>query len=291
MCEMNTTSTGLNIREPIGDGILYPAEEGALRERVAYLLGSECARTGDAAAVITPHGALEYTGVLAASAFAASSERTVRTVVVLGPVHRRRSEGVFLSTFDRFQTPLGQITTSPTDVQRLLQYGFPFIREDAPHEEEHCIEVLLPFLQYLFPTADLVPLLVEIHSPKTLIACVEGLQLTFSDRDEYILYVVSSNLSSYLSGGMSKRKADAFVKLVLNRDEEGMRSAIKRREIDSCGAWCVAALLSLVDQNLQPCLLGRNESANIDGDKRKNVYYGAFSFGERSVSVNGVLPR
>ena len=211
-------------------------------------------------------------------------------MVILGPVHRRRSEGVFLSTFDRFQTPLGQVATSTMDVQRLLQYGFPFIREDAPHEEEHCIEVLLPFLQYLFPAADLVPLLVEIHSPKTLIACVEGLQLTFSDRDEYILYVISSNLSSYLFGGMSKRKADTFVRLVLNRDGEGIRNAIQRRAIDSCGAWCVAALLPLVDQNLQPCLLGRGESANIDGEKRKNVYYGAFSFGERSVSVNGFLP-
>ena len=68
----------------------------------------------------------------------------------------------------------------------------PVVVQDEPHADEHALEVELPFLQAVFGSALIVPLLVGSASPKEVAEVLSRLW------DDDTLIVVSSELSHYL---------------------------------------------------------------------------------------------
>ena len=264
-------------RTSIGDGILYPAEEQELRATIGRLLGSTNKPATEALALISPHGAYTYTETLIASAFKRAYDRPVQTAVIVGPAHSDRTHAVYLPGYRAFNTPLGDIAVNQGAVEHLLDSDKTFRLWNGVHDEEHCIEVQLPFLQYLFPEAELVPMLVGGLSAPAVRRCARALSLTFSGALQYILFVVTCNCSSYLLGRDAEREADVFVELVLNQDSAGMWRAHQKRSISSCGVACVDLVFSFPGIQWRVDMLGRESSDRIDGQEHKSVHYAAFS--------------
>ena len=93
-------------------------------------------------------------------AYAALSARAaeVERVVLLGPSHRVGFAGVATSGASAFETPLGPVAVDRDAVTALVKAGLA--REFEPaHENEHSLEVHLPFIKIVFPDARVVPLL------------------------------------------------------------------------------------------------------------------------------------
>jgi len=265
-------------RPALVDGIFYPGDKGKLRECVLDLLSRSATPEGDGFAVVAPHAGYSYAGGVIASAFRAVARRTPSTVVLLGPVHRDPADGVFLPESRFFDTPMGQAKVDERDVDALLATGAPFVQSDAPHLEENCLEVHLPFLQVLFPEAEILPLLTGRPTPRTIRALAQGLHLTLRERYPYILFVVSSNMSSYLTGRNTEAESAALRELVCASDGAGILTALERGRISSCGAAGIAALLTMGGLRLQCRALEEADSRGADGDADHTVHYAAFSF-------------
>src|SRR5437867_13119 len=99
------------VRFPAVAGTFYPASRAELDALVVSMLSE--ARRGAIErcpkAVIVPHAGYVYSGPVAASAFArvAAHGGRIERVVLIGPAHRARVEGLVAPGVSHLRTPLG----------------------------------------------------------------------------------------------------------------------------------------------------------------------------------------
>lgn len=258
-------------------GLFYPAEAQALRCLVEQDLSH--AATVDAGAtgahgspklLIVPHAGYVYSGAVAASAYAllqGHSAHRIERVVLLGPAHRLAVRGLAAPHAQAFETPLG---TVPLDCAALheLDALAQVARSDAPHAQEHSLEVQLPFLQALLgDDFELVPLLVGCAGADAVSEVLEALW-----GDAGTLVVISSDLSHYLSYEHAQRVDRATAQRILDLD-----AGLSPHE--ACGSAAInGALLSAKRHGLTPRLLDLRNSGDTAGDRGRVVGYGAFAF-------------
>ncbi len=266
------------IRASTVDGIFYPSEKSQLLALVKDLLSSSDVPEGKAGAIITPHAAYRYTGSIQAAAFRSAAARNIDLVVLLGPVHREPADGVILTESTEFETPLGRIPVNEEMIEELQTCSTKIYCNDISHLEEHCLEVQLPFIQHLFPTALVVPILMGKNNIQIVKILANALQITFKDKLESTLFVITANMSSYMIKESDREEIDRFIDLIKQRDWQGIiRDANKGRN-SSCGAGCIASVLSLgniLGEKVE--ILKRGSSADVAGDNKNVVHYAAIS--------------
>jgi hypothetical protein len=233
-------------------------------------------------AVIAPHAGYIYSGPIAGTAYAALSTRTgqqagqqasqqasqIERIVLLGPSHRVAFAGVATSGASVFETPIGPVGVDQEAVSALVAAGLA--REvEAAHENEHSLEVHLPFLKQIFPAARVVPLLAgddNWPAAQRVLAELWG-------GDETVI-VVSSDLSHYHDYAAAQ-KIDAGTARTMER-----LSAGKVDHEQACGATGINALLALVAEKGLACTtLDLRNSGDTAGPKSRVVGYGAFAVG------------
>ena len=252
------------MRTPIVDGIFYPADKEGLAAKVASLLDSAPAEPGRASAIVVPHAGYDYTGALAAAGFKAAAGRDIRTVVLLAPVTRDAQDGLFLCDYDAFGTPLGPVPVDTAATASLLAHKGRFTVNNFPFLEEHSIEVQLPFIQYIWPEAQIVPVHMGRQNPGTVKQLAKALKEVFKDEMENTLFVVSANTSPYLQRPLAQEYADAFLALVTAGGSEAILAQLQKRKPLPNGTGCAAAVLGMADAVPQVAVLGTGDSK---GDK------------------------
>jgi len=269
---MNTT---LKIRPAAVAGMFYSDSPTELAHDVDALLKAAApARARPAPkALIVPHAGYVYSGLIAASAYAAlaAARQTIRRVVLLGPTHRVALRGLALPLATGFATPLGTVALDTALAQALLDLP-QVTQSDAPHALEHSLEVQLPFLQTALEDFTLLPLAV---GDATMQEVAEVLDRVWGGPETLI--VVSSDLSHYHAYAEAQR---------LDRATAGQIMALSPlSDFDqACGAIPVNGLISCARKHgLVPRLLALRNSGDSDaGDRARVVGYGAFAFGEAS---------
>lgn len=268
----------VKIREPIVEGIFYPSDEKHAHTLIKKLIAEAGGKQGKAFAIITPHAGYRYAGPIAASAFLAASGRSIKTAVILAPVHRDPQDEIYLPESDCFRTPLGLTQVDHALVDELIECGNHFFKNDIPHLEEHCIEVQLPFIQYLFPDAKIVPVLFGKVNQKNVKLLSNALQVVFAEHYSSTLFVISSNLTSFIKSEDAKQEADTLIELIKQGNCDGILAAYAQKRISSCGAGCIATLLAFKNLNLRAHIISYGNSADTNLNYNELVHYAAISF-------------
>jgi hypothetical protein len=265
------------VRPPIVDGLFYPGDRSTLRETVERLLAESAVPAGDCFGIVCPHAAYACAGAVLAAGWKALARRPLRTVVLLGPVHRDEAPGgtFFLPASRWFTVPSGDLPVDVAAVETLAAAGPRFAIDDIPHLEEHCLEVQLPFVHHLFPGAAIVPVLVADRGRSAAAALAQALALTFRDAWDYTAVVASANMTSYLRGSDAGAEYRALARLVAERDWRGIGDADVRRDISTCGPSTIAALLALAGAASRVELLAEGDSRDADAEPDKLVRYAA----------------
>jgi AmmeMemoRadiSam system protein B len=280
------SGTGLAVRPPAVSGIFYDADPHRLARTVDRLLDRVDVETGSAAtcpvALVAPHAGLDYSGPVAATAYAqlGAHAGSVDRVVLLGPSHFAPVLGMAVPAAAGFATPLG---TAAVDVPACLQLAAscPGVAvSDGPHAEEHSLEVQLPFLQrVLGAELTVVPVLAGGASPDEVADALEALGLTAdggsgADGDRRAvrtLLAVSTDLSHYLDASAAARRDRATADAVVRRDPGAIGSR------DACGDVPLRGLLTWARRHgLEVSLLDLRSSADTAGGRARVVGYGAF---------------
>ncbi|CDI84559.1 Protein MEMO1, related [Eimeria praecox] len=118
---------------------------------------------GPVKALICPHAGLRFSGSTAACAWKQVNPSDFKRVFLLGPSHYKYFRGVSLPS-DKcsvYLTPLGDLPLD-TDILQALRctgsFGEVSLTED---EEEHSVELMLPFLRHTFSQGvKIVPMIV-----------------------------------------------------------------------------------------------------------------------------------
>ena len=266
----------MSVRPPAVAGRFYPSDSKKLKSQIASCLQTAATTRPEAdqeppKAIIAPHAGYIYSGPIAASAYAklATHRSTIIRVALLGPSHFVRLRGLAVPTAEvtAFRTPLGNVPLDRSALDALVE-RFPFVtaRDDA-HTDEHCLEVHLPFLQYVLNQFTLLPLVVGDASPEQTADVLESL---WDSRGTLI--VISSDLSHYHDYATAKQRDRRTAEAVTSLNFEHLTPA------DACGCYPIQGLLALAHRRgLTAKLLDLRNSGDTAGPRDRVVGYGAFA--------------
>lgn len=253
-------------RPPAVAGLFYPAGQVRLRRMVKDLLDEAPAAEGPSPrGILAPHAGYIYSGPTAAVAFRAVTETPSR-VVLVGPSHRVPFRGVSAGDFSAYETPLGAVPVDRAATADLLGRGLVQVLPEA-HEEEHSLEVMLPFVLERWGPLPIVPLLAgDVRADE--VERVLDAALRPGD-----LLVVSSDLSHYLSYDTARSRDRA----TLERVEAGDWRSLG--PYDACGHRGLAGALRLAAaRGWRTSVLDYRSSGDTAGDRDRVVGYGAAAF-------------
>jgi len=188
-------------------------------------------------------------------------------VLLLGLSHFVPVVGAAVSTFAKWETPLGQVDVF--DIRK--EIGEKDSIMDIPDAEatEHSLEVQVPFLQLSLKNFDLYPLFLGNIRPDFL-----ANDLTeFCKRDDVII-IVSSDLSHYNEYTEAKKIDRETVEAILNLDIDMMAE-----RGDACGRMGILTLMCVAKSlGLKPKLLDYRNSGDTAGNMDSVVGYASIGF-------------
>ena len=261
-----------SVRPPAVAGSFYPGDASRLDATVqGFLAAVADSQEPVPKAVIAPHAGYVYSGPIAATAYARlkPAAGTITRVVLLGPCHRVAVRGLALSSAAAFATPLGEIPIDRQACEEILKLPQVHVL-DAPHAEEHSLEVHLPFLQVVLGDFSLVPLAVGEASANEVADVIDRLW-----GGPETLIVVSTDLSHFLEYGAAQRLDADTCRAIENLEP----AAIGREQ--ACGRTPVRGLLKLARRRrLKVATVDLRNSGDTAGDKNRVVGYGSWVFTE-----------
>lgn len=261
-----------SIRPSAVAGTFYPYPRQELEREVNLLLQKVPTSNFNVMpkAIIVPHAGYIYSGPTAAIAYSqlSSLRKTIRRVVLLGPVHRVAVRGLALPGADAFETPLGCVELDQKAISSIS--NMPQVTVSAAaHALEHSLEVQLPFLQTVLEDFKLVPLAVGDATPAEVAAVLDKLW----GGDETLI-VISSDLSHFLPYYVAQSVDQETVQSILD-----LHGPISHDQ--ACGGTPINGfMLAAQRHHLLPQLLDYRNSGDTAGDKSRVVGYASFAFTE-----------
>jgi len=251
-------------RKPIVAGQFYPGQHDSCVDEI-----NECldARTlseplpETIVAGIVPHAGWTFSGSLAALVFLAIKQQheKVHTFVILGAAHGYFGQSPAVYDRGSWITPLGEVTIDEELADAVLSAG-PVVSDTSAHRAEHSIEVQVPFMQYLFPGAKILPIIVPPREQAVALGTSVG-NVINEDEHKKIVCIGSTDLTHYgprygfTPMGVSAdalKWADSvndkkFIDLALKLEPERLLAGAAEN-CNACGAGAAAAAIAAAKQ-------------------------------------------
>lgn len=150
------------VRQPVRAGSFYDASAESCRRHATQLIEQAPTALDLPKPIyggIVPHAGWMFSGLLAARTLKALRDgQPPRTIVLMGADHYgvvRQGE-----VYDRgaWQTPVGDVAVDEELAAAILRAGTCLRANPQAHAHEHSLEVQIPFIKLLYPSARIVPI-------------------------------------------------------------------------------------------------------------------------------------
>ncbi len=282
---MTSTSTQASaIRPSAIAGAWYPGSAPVLRRTIEGYLDSvpPQVRPGRVLTLICPHAGYAYSGSTAAYAYAQvradrDPSADFSRVVLFGPLHRpiwgSRLGPFMVPAEAAYRTPLGDIAL---DREFIVALGEKVDLTAVRRDEEHSLEIELPFLQVALGSFQLVPIMFGEHvSESGVLARIDQLASALAALwDEHTLMVASTDLCHLDNYADVVRIDRKLVDRVAAFDVDGLAAALVAGEVQACGATGLLTALRTAQRvgAKDAQVLAYAASGDITGNKRPGVY-------------------
>ncbi|MCR4428849.1 MAG: AmmeMemoRadiSam system protein B [Caldiserica bacterium] len=276
------------IRMPVAAGTFYPSRPESLRHLILqcfqHPLGPgevpefHSPPKGELFGLIVPHAGYIYSGPIAAHSYYLLGENGFRWALLLGPNHTGLGRDFSLMSRGSWRTPLGEMKIE--EEKGSLLKKIPLIEEDATaHIREHSLEVQLPFLQFLNPEAQMVPLCISSPDLEEIKEVGKGIGDLFKD-DRGMVIIASTDLSHYHPHPLAVKLDHMALEAITNFDSDLLWERVHNIPISMCGYAPVIALLEACKSaSIKECkLLKYGTSGETGGDFSQVVGYAALAF-------------
>ena len=227
-CQANKVSN-TDVREPAVAGKFYPESAAQLKLAIEkFLQDAVPAKVKKPLAIIVPHAGYIYSGQICADGFKQVSHQQYDVVVVLGTNHTSLDlHGAALYPGDSFRTPLGTVPVDKNIISALVKESpTDCLLNKAPHVSEHSIEVIVPFIQVVFPKAKIVPIIVAAEDMNILTRFSQALARVLKNRNALI--VASSDLSHYPSRDQANIVDQQVLRAIAKLDPAELRRTVQK---------------------------------------------------------------
>ena len=190
----------MQTRKPIVAGQFYPGQHDSCVDEIKQYL--EQGKPGESlpetiVAGIVPHAGWAFSGALAALVFSAVKHRheKVHTFIIFGAAHGYFGQSPAVYDTGSWMTPLGEVAVDEELADAVLSGGAA-VGDPAAHKSEHSIEVQVPFIQYLFPDSEMLPILVPPGGQAIALGTSVG-DIIGRDEHKKIICIGSTDLTHY----------------------------------------------------------------------------------------------
>lgn len=248
-------------------GRFYPGDPTQLRTAIRRMLARIELPGGEALApaYVVPHAGYRFSGPVASHVYARLREHkgSVGRVVLIGPSHFARLEGVAASPAATWSTPLGTVMVTA------VPEGIP--ADPEPHAKEHSLEVQIPFLQEVLGDVPVTPIAVGVSAAEDVADVLDA--VVGGARDTIVL--CSTDFSHYhpqdVARELDRRTAQAVCDLDYSRIKVG----------DACGVFALRGLVAwAARRGYLPKRLDLRNSGDTFGNPERVVGYPAFAMEE-----------
>jgi AmmeMemoRadiSam system protein B len=213
-----------------------------------------------------------YSGAVAAHAFRLLEHKHYDLVAVISPSHRHYTGNLLASCKSYYRTPLGLVEVAQDLVREI---GSQVRLDGVDRDDEHSLEIQLPFLQRQWGAFRLVPIMMEEQSLG--LANRLGLALATVLAGKNALLVASTDLShfhGYNQAVALDRRALADIERF---DLEGLDRDVRAGLAEACGFGAVLAVLTAARAAGadKVTILKYANSGDVSGDRNRVVGYGA----------------
>ena len=250
----------MQTRKPIVAGQFYPAQHNSCVDEINEYLKQSAPDNQlpeTIVAGIVPHAGWTFSGALAAQVFAAIREQheKVHTFIIFGAGHSYFGQAPAVYNKGVWTTPLGDALIDEELADAVLERASA-VNDPQAHSSEHSIEVQVPFIQYLFAGAKILPIITPPGDQAILLGEVIG-DIIASKENRKIVCIGSTDLTHYgphygfTPMGNNPEALDwaekvndrQFIDLALNiKPRELLTNAIEKQ--NACGPGAAAATLA-----------------------------------------------
>lgn len=263
-----------SFRAPSAAGYFYPSNPARLKVLVESLLqaGQPEKEINNIRGIIAPHAGYIYSGKTAAYAYNLIKGKAYKTVVIISPSHREYFPGISVYDGDGYTTPFGNVLIDKETSDKIITGNNVIFKSTIGHNEEHAVEVHIPFLQSVMKDFKIIPIVMGDQSKNYIDALAERLISVFS---EDMLLIASTDLSHY----HNRKTADALDKIVEQRiadyDFNSLREDLEEERCEACGGGPVVVLMKVLDhfKKSKSVILNRTDSGEASGDTKQVVGY------------------
>ena len=220
------------IRSPAVAGQFYPSDPGILAQQIDKYTstGKEKLRVR---ACLVPHAGYMYSGHVAGAVYA-SIEIPARCIL-LGPRHFPYGAPMAIWTQGNWAMPMGEANIDVKMAEELARACPRLDKDTLAHEQEHSLEVQIPFLQRLVPDFRFVPVVLASERFEALEELGHAVARVVAAQKEPILIVVSSDMNHYENDKVTRAKDYAAIERILAIDARGLYDTVRNDEISMCG--------------------------------------------------------
>ncbi len=275
----------MKMREPYVAGSFYESDEEALRDEIeacfldkrygpGSLPSTEHKDERKIIGLVSPHAGYMYSGKIAANGyFQLSYEKKPDLVIIIGPNHEGIGKDAASYPDGYWKTPLGNVKVDTSALDKVNDGTISI--DELSHQNEHSIEVQLPFLQYIYGNDfDFLPICLKDQSLRTAESIGKILYKILSQRDAIV--VASTDFTHYETNEEAHRKDNLAIKAIVEGDPVNFYKTITENDISMCGYGAVATLLYLSKAlNGKTELIKYATSGDIVGDTSFVVGYGS----------------
>lgn len=288
---MKISEINLPDRIPVVAGRFYPSDKSELLSEVKQLTGqaeklSEAILDPDdqVLALLSPHAGYVFSGTVSASAFhMLQNRKNIKRVFLIGSSHHEWFNGASIYFNANYITPLGKVKVDHDLAMHLINTYNDFSYIPAAHQNEHSLEVQLPFLiNELGNTFTIVPILIGSHSIENIQNMAGHLKKYFNPEN---LFVISTDLSHYPNYNDAVKTDKLTIEALRKNDPKIFLQQIKENESGKianlstcmCGWTATLTLLYMTENEpdiyYQPILYQNSGDTPIYGDKHRVVGY------------------
>lgn len=267
------------IRPPAVAGSFYPQDSNELTGLLQQLTQrNDTEETTVATAVMVPHAGYIYSGAVAGTVFA--TVRLPRLVVILCPNHHGHGAPFSAYLRGRWATPLGDVAVDARLAEALARRFPRLLHDPAAHQQEHSLEVQLPFLQHLLGEFRFVPVCVASHDLDDLLELGEALAAAMASVEEPTMLVISSDMSHYLPVEEARNLDQKALEPLRRLDAAGLHAAVHEGNISMCGVAPAVAGIAAARKlgATSGKLIAYTNSGDTTGDYTSVVAYAGMVF-------------
>lgn len=282
-------------RKPVAAGTFYPASPIVIKNQIAsFIEKAKVERVGKIIAAIVPHAGYEYSGRVAGYAYKSLASANPKTIILIGPDHHGAGTSASAWMGSSWETPLGKLEIDYELGKVLLAEDRLFNKELDPHQQEHSIEVQLPFIQAICKTEPkILPISVSLpldmmlarRLGKALCRVIKGRDIVLVASSDFTHYGINYGYFPFF--GTEREVEDKVhdmdlkaIKEIEKIKPDNFVDYVKRTGATICGAMPIAILLNTLKEMKveRGRLLKYATSAEVTGDKSNSVSYAAIVF-------------